>query len=331
MSRWEKLKRDPRAAWAAFILIAVLLAVLPFLADTLLSRTWVRIIDVALLFIMLTQIHYLCPLCLATYVVNIVLLVTAVTTLGQSWGTVFRQAWPAAGTFLPGARTPVALGFCGVMMVGALGLLATHLATTYVLEGPPGAMRRQMVDYVRAQKRVVVDTTGDPVEGDSTRPIRVVEFSDFLCPSCQKASKFNPVFLAGHRQELSLVFKNFPLDMECNAGIKRTAHPGACQIAAAGECAQEQGKFWPLHDRIFTDGPKYNVNNLDRDAHASGLEMTAFHECLAGGRGMAAVRRDTAEGQRIEVGSTPTYIINGIRISGALVPATFDELVRASR
>ncbi len=53
MSRWEKLKRDPRAAWAAFILIAVLLAVLPFLADTLLSRSWVRIIDFVLLYIML--------------------------------------------------------------------------------------------------------------------------------------------------------------------------------------------------------------------------------------------------------------------------------------
>ncbi|MGH8864264.1 MAG: ABC transporter permease subunit, partial [Burkholderiales bacterium] len=53
MSRWEKLKRNPRAAWAAFILIAVLLAVLPFLADTLLSRSWVRIIDFVLLYIIL--------------------------------------------------------------------------------------------------------------------------------------------------------------------------------------------------------------------------------------------------------------------------------------
>ncbi len=53
MSRWEKLKRDPRAAWAAFILLAVLLAMLPFLTDTLLSRTWVRILDFVLLYIML--------------------------------------------------------------------------------------------------------------------------------------------------------------------------------------------------------------------------------------------------------------------------------------
>jgi branched-chain amino acid transport system permease protein len=53
MNRWEKLKRNPRAAWTAFILIAVLLAVLPFLADTLLSRTWVRILDFALLYIIL--------------------------------------------------------------------------------------------------------------------------------------------------------------------------------------------------------------------------------------------------------------------------------------
>ncbi|HSS46011.1 MAG TPA: ABC transporter ATP-binding protein [Burkholderiales bacterium] len=53
MNRWEKLKRNPRAAWAAFILLAVLLAVLPFLADAALGRTWVRILDFALLYIML--------------------------------------------------------------------------------------------------------------------------------------------------------------------------------------------------------------------------------------------------------------------------------------
>ena len=53
MSRWKKLKCNPRAVWTAFILLAVLLAVLPFLADAALGRTWVRILDFALLYIML--------------------------------------------------------------------------------------------------------------------------------------------------------------------------------------------------------------------------------------------------------------------------------------
>ncbi|HMK14303.1 MAG TPA: ABC transporter ATP-binding protein, partial [Burkholderiales bacterium] len=53
MSDWEKLKRDPHAAWTAFILLAVMLALLPFLADFFLGRSWVRILDFVLLYIML--------------------------------------------------------------------------------------------------------------------------------------------------------------------------------------------------------------------------------------------------------------------------------------
>ena len=287
--------------------------------------------DAGLLAVMLTQIRYLCPLCLASYVVNIVLLVTAVTTLGQRWGAAFRQALSAAGAFLPGARTPAALGFWGVVLVGALGTFAVHAATSYVLEGPPGAMRKQMVDYVQRQQRIMVDTTGDSVLGEPTRPIRVVEFSDLLCPSCQKASKFNPIILAAHQQEISIVFKHFPLDMSCNESVSRTLHPGACAVAAAAECAQEQGKFWPFHDRIFAASPKYNVDRLEQDAAAVGLDMAAFQSCVASGRGLDAVKRDVAEGKRLEVASTPTYVINGVRVSGVLSPSVFDELLRAAR
>ena len=287
--------------------------------------------DAVLLIIMLTQIRYLCPLCLATYVVNITLVVTAVTTLGQRWGAVVRQAFSAAGAFAPGARTPVALGFWSVVIVGAAGTIAVQLATSYVLEGPPGALRKQMVDYVQHQQRVIVDTTGDPVEGDPSRPVRIVEFSDFLCPSCQKASKFTPIILASHRQDVSFVFKQFPLDMSCNDTVQRTLHPTACQVAAATTCAHEQGKFWALHDRIFEEGPKYDAANLERDAAAVGVEMTAFRECITSGRGMEAVKRDIAEAVRLNVRSTPTYVVNGIVISGVLPPGVFDELLRASR
>jgi len=159
----------------------------------------------------------------------------------------------------------------------------------------------------------------------------IVEFSDLLCPSCQKASRFNPILLASHRHDALFVFKHFPLDMECNAAVKRTVHPSACRIAAATECAHEQGKFWELHDRIFQQGSQYKVADLEADAARAGLNVPAFHACIQSGRGLEAVKRDIAEGTRLGVTSTPTYVINGLLIPGIMTPAMFEEFLRALR
>lgn len=289
------------------------------------------IVDLRLLFAMLLQIRYLCPSCLASYAINLLLLLTAAWAVARPWRAVWRQIPSAVMAWRPRRGAVVVWMFWAVVLTGAGGLFAVHAATAYVSQGAPGTIEKQMAQFISQRKPVRVDIEGDPVKGAPQGSLRIVEFSDFLCPSCQRASQFNPILLAGHRQDVLLAFKHFPLDMACNTSIKRTMHPGACQIAAATECAHEQGKFWALHDRVFAAGPAYQVGQLQADAAAAGLDVEAFRSCLDSGRGMEAVKRDIAEASRLNIASTPTYVINGFIVPGLLTPTTFETFVEALR
>ena len=289
------------------------------------------VIDAGLLAAMLMRIHYLCPVCLLSYVVNLSLLLVSQRALGQSGGGFIRELPATLGAFLPRREAAVAWIFWGIVVTGGLGAVAVSVVARYAVQGSQGNLRQQMTQFVTQQKRVSVDVSGDPSMGTPSQTFQIVEFSDFLCPSCQRASKFNPILLASHQHEALFVFKSFPLDQTCNSTVTRTVHPSACRIAAATECAQEQGKFWALHDLIFEEGPQYKAVNLERDAQRAGLNLDQFRGCLESGRGLEAVKRDVAEGARIGVNSTPTYVINGLPVTGSLTPAVFEEILRALR
>lgn len=306
--------------WSAKALLALTTLGLLFVA-----------IDAGLLLTMVTQIRYLCALCLLSYVVNLLLLMAARRGTGQPWRAVVTGAFSSLGAWLPRPRLAVVWIFWGVTLTGALGTASVLAAVSYMQQGAPGALRKQITKFVQEQRRVTVDVAGDPIAGEPGRPIQIVEFSDFLCPSCQRAAKLNPIILAGHRREVAFVFKQFPLDSSCNTSISRMVHQNACQLAAAAECAHEQGKFWALHDAIFEQGSAYKVESLERDAARLGLDAAAFKACLDSGRGLDAVKRDIAEAARLGVSSTPSYFINGVPVVGVLTPAMFDEFLRALR
>ena len=300
------------------------------LALTTLGLLFVAI-DAGLFMTMVTQIRYLCLLCLLTYAVNLLLLLVGQWGAGQPWRFVVTRAVSSLGAWLPQLRVAVVWIFWGVMLTGSLGTASVLAAVSYMQQGAPGTLRKQVERFVQEQRRVTVDVAHDPIVGEPSRPIQVVEFSDFLCPSCQRAAKLNPIILAGHRHEVAFVFKHFPLDSSCNTSINRMVHQHACQLAAATECAHEQGRFLALHDAIFVQGSTYKVESLQQDAARLGLDMGAFKACLDSGRGLDAVKRDIAEAARLGVSSTPSYFINGIPITGTLTPAMFDEFLRALR
>ncbi len=288
-------------------------------------------VDAALLTAMVTQIRHLCLFCLLTYAVNLSLLVFGKQGVAQPWGRLLGQLGQSAGAFLPSRQRPLAWMFWGVMVLGSAGGVGLHVATTFVSLGSPALIRKQLRDFVAKETRVSADTTGDPAEGPSSAPLEMVEFSDFFCPVCQRAWQFNAIILANHRKDIRFVFKHFPLDTSCNEAIGHSLHPGACNVAAASECAHLQGKFWPFHDRVFALGHDYNMTHVADDAKALGLDVARFQACLGSGEGMEAVRRDIREGKRLGVMSTPTYVVNGLKLSGVMTPAMVEELATVLR
>lgn len=283
-------------------------------------------VDLYLLWVMVGVIGALCPFCLLTDVVNLCLLVVAGRSLTPPWTQALRRMPAALGMLVPGPQRPAALAFWGMMALGVGGSLGLNAAVGFVAQGTPSSVRERIQDFIGKQTPVTVDTSGDPAVGPPDAPLQVVEFSDFFCPLCRKASKMNAILQAGHRRDARFVFKHFPLDTTCNGAISRTLHPGACQVAVASECAHQQGKFRLFHDRIFEKGRGYKLDSFLEEAGRLGLDVERFKGCMSSGEGLEAVTRDIAEAARLGINSTPVYFINGIRIDGIVTPATFEGI-----
>ena len=292
----------------------------------LLSLAFV-VVDLVLLALMVFVIRFICLFCLATYVVNLLLLLVAARSMGRPWTEAVREAGTSLWTLWPTSLRPVTWFFWAVVLLGIAGTVGLHAATIFVSRGTLGSVQKQIREFVSKQTRVALDVTGDPMLGDPKAALQIVEFSDFLCPSCQRASKMNPILMANHRRDAVLIFKHFPLDTMCNDKVSRMVHPGACQLAAASECAHLQGKFWPFHDKVFEGAEHHAATQLDEVARAVGLDLTPFRTCLSSGQGMAAVKRDIAEAAKAKVMSPPTYVIGGIPVPGGFTPATFEDFV----
>ena len=160
-----------------------------------------------------------------------------------------------------------------------------------------------------------LDVKNVPYKGPAEAPIKVVEYSDFLCPFCRDIAAAFAGFIPKSGDRIVLYYKNYPLDQACNASLKSTVHPGACNIALGAICAQEQGRFWPYHDKVFSNPPKDpKVADVVRIGAEAGLDPAALETCINAPRTRDRLTSEVAEGKNYGVSSTPTLFINGKRL-----------------
>jgi protein-disulfide isomerase len=146
-------------------------------------------------------------------------------------------------------------------------------------------------------------------------PLVVVEFSDYECPFCAVKHEETKALLAG-RSDVTLVRRHFPLDSECNPAVPRRMHPGACDLARAAICAEEQGKLPPMDDALFRNQQaKRPVEELARSV---GLDLPQFRRCLGAPETDARLRSDIEAGVRVGLKATPTFVVGGRAYAGEL-------------
>jgi thiol-disulfide isomerase/thioredoxin len=108
------------------------------------------------------------------------------------------------------------------------------------------------------------------------------------------------------------------LNLECTAApLEKTMHPDACGAAAAGVCAQEQGDFWMMHDRLFEKQSELKRRTYLNIAEELGLDKAKFEACLENPATLAKVKTQTEIGAKNNVTGTPVFFINGRQMSGA--------------
>jgi protein-disulfide isomerase len=164
-----------------------------------------------------------------------------------------------------------------------------------------------------AETRAKIITANAPILGDPNAPITLVEYSDFQCPVCRGLHDALRGILPNYPQ-VRVVFKDFPLE---------SLHPWARTAALAGRCAyiQNPKSFWKVYDLIYDNqdliSPATSYDKFMDFAAQAGLDQAAFKSCLSGPEAAQAIDASIANGNQLEVHSTPTVFVNGRRIIGA--------------
>lgn len=185
--------------------------------------------------------------------------------------------------------------------------------------------RKHGVQVLIEPPRVRIATPAGPTLGPADAPITVVEFSDFQCPYCARSAETVKQLVDKYPGKIRLVFQDFPLPI----------HKEAPKAAEAAACAQDQGKFWEMHDRLFQNQKELSIADLKRHAANLGLDVPAFNACLDEGRHADVWKQAKTFGESFGITGTPAFFVNGIPLFGAAPLQEFtqiidDELARAA-
>ena len=211
----------------------------------------------------------------------------------------------------PGRGFWLALGLVAVLGIGALGYVAS----------------RPKVQTAQIDPNLPPMKAEGYVLGSPTAPVEVIEFADFECPGCgQFATITEPDIRTNliNTGKIRMRFIDYPLPQ----------HRNTWDASLAAACANDQGKFWEMHDQIFNNQDRWNgettsrPRNLMKDyAKAVGLDMSKYDACMESDTHRAKVQSHLQEAERRGVNQTPSFIIGGKIVTGAIPYDTFKKLV----
>lgn len=168
-----------------------------------------------------------------------------------------------------------------------------------------------ILDPSRSNSRLLqqpAEVSLDKSKGANNAPVVVVEYADFQCPFCRQ-------FAAGPERQLQ---KDYVDTNQVRFVFRHLAFigPESLLAAQAAECANEQGRFWDYHDKLFEEqgaenSGAFSPENLKRFATELGLDAPQFNQCLDSGKYQAKVQQEVAEAGRLGIRSTPTLLVNG--------------------
>ena len=155
--------------------------------------------------------------------------------------------------------------------------------------------------------------------------VTIVAFSEFQCPFCAKVAPTLKQVLEAYPGQVRVVFRHNPLAF----------HKDAMPAAKASMAAHRQGRFWEMHDKLFSDRKKLDEDSVFGQASALGLDMQRFAADFRSAEVEQQIRYDMDEAKRIGASGVPGFYINGHRFSGAQpferFKAKIDELMPLAR
>jgi uncharacterized membrane protein/protein-disulfide isomerase len=282
----------------------------------------------------LFKLNTVCLLCATTYVAVIALFIISAGATTFPMTSLPRRASTDVARLV---RSPLGLASVAGLALGTLALLngfpreahaqapapapAASSASTAPAAPAPALTDQQKMDFLKwyeVQPRVTV-----PVDLEGAK-VLVVKFNDYQCPPCRQSFLDYKPIIEKYRAtgQLKFVLKHFPLERECNTAVQGDLHVASCEAAAAVVMAQSKGTADKLEEWFFANQPSLTPDSV-KQAAASVAGISNYDAQYA--RALTLVRTDAGLGALLGAKSTPTFVVNGHVIAGAM-PAVLFEL-----
>lgn len=169
-------------------------------------------------------------------------------------------------------------------------------------------------------------TITNHVKGEGASGVKLVEYGDFECPACNQYYPLVKQVYEKYQADIVVQFRHFPLFQ---------IHPNAIAGSRAAEAASKQGKFWEMHDKLYENQQQWTSSRNPQTefvvyAKQIGLNTTKFSEDFKSSAVNASVQADIQEGNRLEVNSTPTFFIDGKKISNPTSLEDFNKVIETA-
>ncbi len=200
------------------------------------------------------------------------------------------------------------------ILIGVAVLVLLGGAALFIFGNPQPKESGQAVDSQSLVRE------NSHMTGKREAKVTVVEFGDFQCPGCAYADPIVKQVVENYKDNpnFNFVFRNFPLN---------SIHPNAQLAAESAEAAGEQGKYWEMNHRLYETQTDWATNADPKPifvnfARELGLDVNKFEAAINQGLFREIIKTDLADGQAVEVNSTPTFFVNGVKQTS--IP-TFEE------
>ena len=274
-----------------------------------------------------------CVLCVGTYVAVIGLFLISGAATRYPMTSLPRRVVADLGTLM---RSPKALSAVVAFLAASVALSAffpvPSASVAASSNGEPqlsspapavsAAQVQQLEAYLAQQPRVPIMVPSDGAT------VVIVKFNDYQCPACgQSYLLYKPVlakYAGSHPGDVRVVMKDYPLNANCNVGVRTVLHPAACDAAVAVRLARAHNRGEQMEEWLYTHQQEMTPASVRQAAREVGnvTDFDAKYQPT-----LESVKSDIALGQQLHVTQTPTFFINGIKVDGAWAPQFFDQAI----